>query len=219
VSTQAAPIRSDELSGADVDEFVRTRPRLFTIACRIVGDVHEAEDVVQDVWLRWQRVDRATLINAEAFLVTATARVAINLVQSARRRHETCVAPGLYENVADRDAGPLAEMERREAIALAAQLLFERLSPRERAAYVLREAFDYPYRQVAEALGIGPANARQLVKRARARVVAGGRQPYNSDGHPRLQHAFAMAARTGGLAELEAFLATDLRQASRRQAS
>ena len=219
MSTQAAPIQSDELSGADLDEFVRARPRLFTIACRIVGDVHEAEDVVQDVWLRWHRVDRATLINAEAFLVTATARVAINVVQSARRRHETCVAPGLYENAADHAAGPLAEIERRERIALAAQLLFERLPPRERAAYVLREAFDYPYRQVAEALGIGTDNARQLVKRARTRVVAGQCQPYNADGHKRLQHAFAAAAGTGSLAELEACLATDLKQVSRRQAS
>jgi RNA polymerase sigma factor (sigma-70 family) len=214
---QAAPIRSDELSRADLDDFLSTRPRLFAIAHRIVGDAHEAEDVVQDVWLRWHRVDRAAVINAEAFLVTATARVAINLVQSARRRHETCVAPGLYEDTADRDAGLLADVERRETIALAAQLL-EHLSPSERSAYVLREAFEYPYRQIAEALGIGAANARQLVKRARARVVAGRRQPYNTDGHKPLQHAFAVASRTGGLADVEAFLATDLNEASHRQA-
>jgi RNA polymerase sigma factor (sigma-70 family) len=175
VSTQSLAVTalswSDDRSRADLDHFVRTRPRLFRIAHRIVGNVDEAEDVVQDVWLRWHRADRTTVNNAEAFLVTVTSRLAINVVQSARRRHEIYVVPRLYDEAVDQDADPEAEVERGEAIEQAVRLLLERLSPSERAAYVLREGFEYPYRQIAETLQIGSANARQLVKRARARIA------------------------------------------------
>ena len=198
-------------SRTDVDDFVRASPRLFAIAHRIVGNVHEAEDVLQEVWLRWHRVDRTTVINAEALLVTMTGRLAINIVQSARRRHETVVAPWLPEEVANHDADPLTETERGEAIDQAVRLL-ERLPPSERAAYVLREGFEYPYRQIAETLQIGSANARQLVKRARVRIAAGRRRPCSSAAHSRLRRAFATASRTGDLSGLEAILAADLKR-------
>jgi RNA polymerase sigma factor (sigma-70 family) len=215
VASVTASIWSDDgRSRADLDHFVRTRPRLFAIAHRIVGNVHEAEDVLQEVWLRWHRVDRTTVISAEAFLVTATGRLAINLVQSARRRHETYVAPWLDDEAADHDADPQAETERGEAIELAVQLLLERLPPSERAAFVLREGFEYPYRQIAETLQISTANARQLVKRARARIAAGRRHAYNSAAHSRLLRAFAAASRIGELTGLETLLAADLKAAS-----
>jgi len=198
----------------DLDHFVRLRPRLFKIAHRIVGNLDEAEDVLQDVWLRWHRVDRTTVINAEAFLVTVTCRVAINVVQSARRRHEIYVVPRLYDEAADQGADPQAEAERGEAIEQAVQLLLERLSPSERAVYVLREGFEYPYRQVAETLQLGAANSRQLLKRARARIAGDRRHSFSSAAHSRLLRAFAVASRTGDLTGLESLLAADLDRAS-----
>jgi RNA polymerase sigma factor (sigma-70 family) len=184
---------------------------LFAIAHRIVGNVHEAEDIVQEVWVRWHRADRTTVINAEAFLVTVTVRLAINLVQSARRRHETYVALWPDEKTPDPDADPLAETEREETIELALQLLIERLPPSERAAYVLREGFEYPYQQIARTLHIGTANARQLVRRARARIATGRRHACSSPTHSRFVRAFAAASRVGELTGLEALFAADLK--------
>ena len=198
---------------ADLDAFVRLRPRLFAIAHRIVGSVHEAEDVVQEAWVRWHRADRASVINPEAFLVTTTVRLAINVVQSARRRHETYVALGADEDAADPGTDPLTETERAEAIELAVQLLVERLPASERAAYVLREGFEYPYQRIAGVLQIGTANARQLVKRARVRIAAGPGRVYDCAAHGRFTRAFAAASRAGELTGLEAFLAADLKRA------
>jgi len=211
----ATPAWSDnDQLRADLDQFVRVRRRLFAIAHRIVGNVDEAEDVLQETWLRWQCADRATVINAEAFLVTVTTRLAINLVKSARRRHETYVAPQLQEDTVEHDAGPQAETERGEAIEFAVQLVLERLPPSERAAYVLREGFEYPYRQIAETLQIGAANARQLVTRARARIAHARRYPYSLPARSVLLRAFATASRSGDLTGLETLLAADLKRAA-----
>jgi RNA polymerase sigma factor (sigma-70 family) len=197
----------------DLDRFVGVRPRLFAIAHRIVGNVHEAEDIVQEVWLRWHRTDPASVLNTEAFLVTVTARLAINVVQSARRRHETHMA-WRDEEAADSGSDPQAEIERGEAIELAVRFLVERLPPAERAAYVLREGFEYPYQRIATTLQIGTANARQLVRRARTRIAAGRRPRCNSTPHGRLLRAFAAASMIGDLTGLEAILAADLKPAS-----
>jgi RNA polymerase sigma factor (sigma-70 family) len=196
----------------DLEVFIGTRPRLFAIAHRIVGNVHEAEDIVQEVWLRWHRVDGATVLNPEAFLVTATTRLAINLVQSARHRHETYVAPWLDVQAAD--GGPPAETERGEAIELAVQLLVERLPPAERAAYLLREGFEYPYQRIAGTLRTSPSNARQLVRRARTRIATGQCRAGTSTEHGRLRRAFAAASLVGELTGLEAILAADLERAA-----
>jgi RNA polymerase sigma factor (sigma-70 family) len=200
-------------TGVDLDAFVRLRPRLFAIAHRIVGNVHEAEDVVQEAWVRWHRADRETVLNAEAFLVTTTVRLAINLIQCARRRHETYVALGADEDAADPGADPLTGTERAEAIELAVHLLVERLPPSERAAYVLREGFEYPYQRIATVLEIGTANARQLVRRARVRIAAGPGHGYHSPAHGRFARAFAAASLAGELTGLEALLAADLKRA------
>src|SRR6476660_721033 len=120
------------------------RARLFGIAYRMLGSAAEAEDVVQDTWLRWQATDRSVVLDPTAFLVTTTTRLAINVAQSARARRETYVCPWLPEPV-DTSADPALGAERGEALEFAVLLLLERLPPVERAAYVLREAFDYPY--------------------------------------------------------------------------
>ncbi|MBF8186002.1 hypothetical protein ITP53_09640 [Nonomuraea sp. K274] len=123
------------------------------------------------------------------------------------------VASWLHEEEADHEAGPQVETERGAAIELAVQLVLERLPPSERAAYVLREGFEYPYRQIAETLQIGTANARQLVKRARARITATRRYSFSSLARSRLLRAFALASRSGELTCLENLLAADLKRA------
>lgn len=189
--------------------FLHARPRLFGIAYRMLGSAAEAEDVVQDVWVRWQTTDRGAVRNPAAFLVTAATRLAINVLQSARARRETYVGPWLPEPV-DTGADPALGAERGEALNFAVLLLLEKLAPTERAAYVLREAFNYPYREIADILRVEEANARQLVTRAREHVSGGRRMPVGAGEQRRLLDAFVAAARAGDLAGLERLFAADV---------
>lgn len=189
--------------------FADVRGRLFGIAYRMLGSAGEAEDLVQDVWLRWQGYDRSTVDNPAAFLATTITRLAINELQSARVRRETYVGPWLPEPV-DTGADPYLGAERGEALSLAVLLLLERLSPTERAAYVLREAFDYPYPQIAEIVGHSEPAVRQLVSRARKRVLVERRAPVTPGAQRKLLTAFVAAARAGDLATLEELFAADV---------
>jgi RNA polymerase sigma-70 factor, ECF subfamily len=208
----AAVYTDDERAISELDQaasvFVSARPRLFMIAYRILGSVSEAEDIVQEVWLRWQGTDRTVVISPPPFLAITTTRLAINVAQSARRRRETYVGPWLPEPV-DSGVDPETGAERGETIAFAVLLLLERLTPTERAAYVLREGFDYPYRQIAEILQLSVANTRQLVRRARKRIAVERCQPVGPAAHRRLVQAFLAAAQGGSLADLEDLLAAD----------
>jgi RNA polymerase sigma-70 factor (ECF subfamily) len=186
--------------------FLTARPRLFGIAYRILGSAAEAEDIVQDVWVRWQTTDRSLVRNPAAFLVTTATRLAINVLQSARARRETSVDRWLPEPV-DTSADPGLWAERKEALNFAVMVLLEKLPPRERAAYVLREAFNCAYREIARILRIEDANARQLVTRAREHVSDGRRAPVSPVEQRRLLNAFIAAARTGDLAGLESLFA------------
>lgn len=189
--------------------FLGVRPRLFGIAYRMLGSAAEAEDIVQDVWVRWQTTDRRVVRDAPAFLVTTTTRLAINVIQSARARRETYVGPWLPEPV-DTSADPRLGAERGEALEFAVLVLLEKLSPTERAAYVLREAFDYPYREIAGILRLEEANARQLVTRARQRVADGRRAPVSAAEQRRLLDAFISAAQGGDVASLAGLFAADI---------
>jgi RNA polymerase sigma-70 factor (TIGR02957 family) len=189
--------------------FVNVRRRLFGIAYRILGSAAEAEDVVQDAWLRWQASDRSAVLDPPAFLATTTTRLAINLTQSARSRRETYIGPWLPEPV-DTSEDPHLGAERAEALEFAILLLLEKLSPVERAAYVLREAFDYSYRQIAGMLRLEEANTRQLVTRARKHIADGRSAPVNSSERQRLLTAFIAAAQGGDLAGLEVLFAADV---------
>jgi RNA polymerase sigma-70 factor (ECF subfamily) len=186
--------------------FANLRPRLVGIAYRTLGSSAEAEDVVQEAWLRWQTCDRDAVVNSTAFLVTTTTRLAINAVQSARWRRETYVDPWLPEPV-DASADPELRAERSEALALAVLLLLERLSPTEQAAYVLREGFDYPYSRIARVLQMTEVNARQLVSRARRHVRAGRSKSVSSAEHRRLLNAFLAAAQKGDFVAMEEIFA------------
>nr|WSX75407.1 RNA polymerase sigma-70 factor [Streptomyces sp. NBC_00899] len=190
-------------------DFVAARPRLFGIAYRVLGSTVEAEDVVQEAWLRWQGADRAGINEPAAFLATVTVRLAINVAQSARVRRESYTGPWLPEPV-DTTADPYLGAERAEALDLAVLFLLEKLNPVERAAYVLREAFDYPYRRIAEVLETSEANARQLVTRARRRLAAERRKPVSRTAHRRMLEVFLAAAQTGDLSGLEDVLTSDV---------
>ena len=189
--------------------FVAQTPRLFRIAHRILADAGEAEDVVQEVWLRWQRADRARVMNPPAFLATATSRIAINVLQSARSRHEVAITPWTPE-VVDVADDPETTVERVAGVEVALYVLLERLSPAERAAYVLRQGFDYPYRKIAALLRTNAAHVRQLVRRAQLHIHSPRRRPVNSQAHRRLVGAFVTAAQAGELTRLEGLLAADV---------
>jgi RNA polymerase sigma-70 factor (ECF subfamily) len=205
---QQSPLSDDALNAA-ADAFERQRPRLFGIAYRVLGSVSEAEDVVQDVWVRWQGADRSAVLDEGAFLARITTRLAINVARSARVRREAYVGPWLPEPV-DTGVDPQVGAERGEALELAVLLVLERLNPVERAAYVLREAFDYAYDEIAGMLELSQANTRQIVSRARKRLSAERREPVDTAQHRRLLDAFVAAAREGDVAALESVLSADV---------
>lgn len=189
--------------------FLGVRPRLFGMAYRMLGTGAEAEDIVQEVWLRWQSTDRSVVRDATAFLVTTTVRLAISLAQSARSRRETYIGPWIPEPV-DTSADPTLGAERGEALELAILILLEKLSPNERAAYILREAFDYSYRDVGEILQLSEANARQLVTRARKHVADERRAQVSSAEHRRFLEAFLSAAQKGDFTALKEIFTEDV---------
>jgi RNA polymerase sigma-70 factor (ECF subfamily) len=199
---------ADSLERATRD-FIAARPQLFGIAYRMLGSSAEAEDVLQETWVRWQNTDRSGIHEPTAFLTTITTRLAINVAQSARVRRESYVGPWLPDPV-DTSQDPQMGAERAEALELAVLLLLERLNPLERGAYVLREAFDYPYKQVADILETSEANTRQLVSRARKHLAAERKEPVSPADHRRLLEVFLAAAQTGDLAVLEKVLAADV---------
>jgi RNA polymerase sigma-70 factor (TIGR02957 family) len=189
--------------------FLSVRPRLFGIAYRILGTAAEAEDLVQEVWLRWQATDRSAVLDPPAFLATTAVRLSINLAQSARTRRETYIGPWLPEPI-DTSADPSLGAERDQALSLAVLLLLEKLTPTERAAYVLREAFDYTYTRIAEILSLTEANVRQLVSRARKHIAASRRAPSTRAEQQRLLSTFIAAAQQGDAASLESLFAADI---------
>ncbi|MFL1376210.1 MULTISPECIES: RNA polymerase sigma-70 factor [unclassified Nocardiopsis] len=189
--------------------FRGVRGRLFGIAYRVLGSATEAEDVLQEAWIRWQTYDRSTVREPEAFLATTVTRLAINVARSARARHESYVGPWLPEPV-DTAADPALGAERGAVLEIAVLMLLERLTPTERAAYVLREAFDYPYDRISEIIGQTAANTRQLVSRARRHVARERRAGVEAAQQKRLLTAFVDAARKGDLSALEELLADDV---------
>jgi RNA polymerase sigma-70 factor (ECF subfamily) len=203
-----APAGDAGLAAAS-EVFATVRPRLFGIAYRLLGSWTEAEDVVQEAWLRWQGTDRGVVENPAAFLATTTTRLALNVAQSARSRRETYLGSWLPEPV-DTSADPTIGAERDQAVDLAVLLLLEKLTPTERAAFVLRESFGYAYAEVADILQLSQANVRQLVSRARRHLAAERRAPVEPGSHRRLLEAFVRAAQTGDVVALERLLAADV---------
>jgi RNA polymerase sigma-70 factor, ECF subfamily len=193
----------------DLASFHAARPRLFRIAYRILDSTVDADDVVQDAWIRWQSTDRTKVRDATAFLATTTRRLAINATQSAHARRETSIGPWVSEPAAT-GTDPALDAERAEALDLAVLSLLERLSRTERAAYVLREAFEYPYKRIGRVLDVTDENARQLVTRGRARLAGERRSTADPGERQQLRDAFVAAAQTGDLGRLERTLTAGL---------
>ncbi|MGJ5749985.1 RNA polymerase sigma-70 factor (ECF subfamily) [Streptomyces puniciscabiei] len=198
------------------DVFEEHRPLLMGVAYRMLGRVADAEDVVQDAWLRWSRADRAEVREPRAYLVRITTRLAIDRLRQVRTRGEAYVGPWLPEpyltefgDVAP-DAADRAVLA--DTVSLALLVVLESLSPLERAVFVLREAFGYPYAEIAALLDRGEAAVRQLAGRAR-RHVEERRPRYDVDPGRRreLTERFLAAAADGDLDGLMSVLAPDVR--------
>jgi RNA polymerase sigma-70 factor, ECF subfamily len=183
--------------------FLAVRPRLFGIACRVSGSAAEAEEIVQDTWVRWQRADRSVVRDPAAFLATTTARLAINAIQLARSRRERASSP---PDPIDAGVGHESRLEQSEALASGLLALLEKLRPTERAAFILREAFEYSYCKIADLLRLQEANARQLVSRAREHLSSGRRTAVSAGEHNRLLAVFIAAAHYGDVTPLEQLL-------------
>ncbi|SEG77230.1 RNA polymerase sigma-70 factor, ECF subfamily [Actinacidiphila yanglinensis] len=200
-------------TGPDAD-FAAHRPLLTGLAYRMLGSMWDAEDVVQETYLRWTRADRDTVREPRAFLVTITTRLALDQLRSARTTRESYVGPWLPEPVDTAAAGPLDTAELRDSLSYATLHLMERLTPPERAVFVLRDAFELPYEAVADIVGTPVATCRQHHRRAVQRLADGGGRPRrfrpSSDEHTALLTRFLDAARGGDLAALTDLLADDV---------
>jgi len=196
-----------------VSEFEAQRARLFGLAYRLLGSAMEAEDVVQESFLRWHGADRAMIASPSAWLARVVTNLCLNQLTSARAQREQYVGPWLPEPVltADGALGPLETAEQRDSVSLALLMVLERLTPTERTVFVLREAFGYSHREIAETVGLSETNIRQLYGRARRRLTE--RQPRfrpDPDQHQRLVEGFLSAARLGDLPALEQMLTADI---------
>lgn len=201
--------------------FQRLRPRLRGIAYRMLGTSADADELVQDVWLKWHEADRSEIQNAEAWLVTVTTRLSIDRLRTARLQRAHYVGFWLPEPQLDMEtlvpsptddapATPEQLLERADDLSVAFLAVLERLAPEARAAFLLREVFEADYAEVAQALGKSEAACRQIVSRAKTQLKdQRPRQSVSPEQHYRLLSGFADAARRGDFAQLQALLAED----------
>ncbi|MFI1561466.1 RNA polymerase sigma-70 factor [Streptomyces sp. NPDC020490] len=200
----------------DTDVFEEHRPVLLGVAYRMLGRVTDAEDVVQEAWLRWSRADRGEVREPRGYLVRVTTRLAIDRLRQVKARGETYVGPWLPEPYVTDFGDTVPDAAERavlaDSVSLALLVVLESLSPLERAVFVLREAFAYPYAEIAAMLDRGEAAVRQLAGRAR-RHVDERRPRYEVDPAERreLTERFLAAAAEGDLAGLMSLLAPDVR--------
>jgi RNA polymerase sigma-70 factor (ECF subfamily) len=197
------------MSGDPYDEY---RGLLFSIAYRVLGTAADAEDAVQDTWLKWSAADRSRVADPRAYLVRIVTNVSIDRLRAERSRRETYVGPWLPEPVLTEDAtgDPAAEAERAASVSLAMLVVLETLTPLERTVFVLHEAFAYSYTEIGEILDRSPATVRQLAHRAREHVAA--RRPrFAADPVARrtATERFLHATLSGDLAALMDLLAPD----------
>ncbi|MFE1752978.1 RNA polymerase sigma-70 factor [Streptomyces anandii] len=203
-------------TGMETDLFEEHRPVLMGVAYRMLGRVADAEDVVQDAWLRWSRADHDAVREPRAYLVRVTTRLAIDRLRQIKSRGEAYVGPWLPEPLVTNVAGTVADTAEQavlaDSVSLAVLVVLESLSPLERAVFVLREAFGYPYAEIAAMLERGEPAVRQLAGRAR-RHVEERRPRYEVDPAQRrvLTERFLAAAANGDLEGLMALLAPDVR--------
>ncbi|KTS11877.1 RNA polymerase sigma factor SigJ [Methylobacterium radiotolerans] len=192
------------MHGDGTATFEAHRPRLLRIAYRMLGSRSEAEDVVQDAWLRWVAADRTGVAAPDRFLARVVTRLCLDQIKSARARRESYVGPWLPEPLVEAAADGVDE----DDLTLTLMLALERLSPLERAAFLLHDVFGLPLGDVAETLGRAPPAVRQLAARARRNVrAARPRYPVTRDEGERVARAFFEASASGDVARLRTLLA------------
>jgi RNA polymerase sigma-70 factor (ECF subfamily) len=189
--------------------FASVRPMLFSIAYRMLGSVMDAEDLVQDAYLRWEEAPETDVRSPRAYLTTIVTRLAINQLRSARTKRETYVGPWLPEPLVTEETPDTVELA--ESLSMAFLVLLERLAPIERAAFLLHEVFDFEYAEIARVVDKTEANCRQLVARARKRI---GSPQARFEADPaqakRLVERFTEASFAGDMEGLVALLAEDI---------
>jgi RNA polymerase sigma-70 factor, ECF subfamily len=199
------------MSSTDQD-FLELRPRMFGLAYRMLGSRADAEDVLQDAWLRWQGVERRELRSPEAWLTTVVTRLSIDRLREAKKEREHYTGPWLPEPlVGEEPETPEHASELASDVSMAFLMVLERLAPEERAVFLLREVFDADYPEVAQMLGKSEAACRQMLHRARERVREG--RPHfqvNPEAHRRLLDRFITATGSGDREQLMALFAEDV---------
>ncbi len=192
--------------------FENERHRLFGLAYRLLGSASDAEDVLQDAFLRWAGTDRTNVKEPAAWLTTVVTNLSLNRLTSARQKREHYVGTWLPEPVltSNGSLGPLETAERRDSVSLALLVLLEQLTPPERAVFVLHESFGYRHQEIAHVLGLTEAHSRQLLRRARQRVAAHRTpaRPIPKEWQDLVESFFA-AATAGDVERLERLLAED----------
>lgn len=200
----------------DDTPFAALRPRLFSIAYRMLGTRADAEDVVQDAWLRWHSADQTQLQSAEAWLVTVTTRLSIDRLRTRKTERETYIGWWLPEPLVELDERtPESAAELASEVSVAFMWVLERLSPEERAAFLLRQVFDHDYKDIAEMIGKSEAACRQLVHRAQGRVQQ--EQPrfdVPRDTHRELLATFMQAASSGDRVAMKALMTDEVQLVS-----
>ncbi|MFJ8026035.1 sigma-70 family RNA polymerase sigma factor [Streptomyces sp. NPDC096311] len=202
------------MDSAAIDRFEASRGRLASLAYRLLGSAADAEDAVQDTFLRWQAADRERVEMPEAWLTKVVTNLCLDRLRSAQARHERAAGAWLPEPLLEGDPmlGPADTFEQRESVSLAVLTLLERLSPVERAVYVLREAFSYSHAEIAGILDITESASQQHVHRARIRVAAERRPGGEADpaSARRVVEEFLAAATSGRTERLVALLTADV---------
>ena len=192
------------------DAFTRHRSLLFTVAYEMLGSAADAEDVVQETWLRWSEVDHAAVRDPRAYLVRIVTRQALNRLRTLARRREEYVGEWLPEPLLT-SPDVAADVELAESVSIAMLTVLETLGPAERAVFVLREVFEIPYDEIAEAVGKSPAAVRQIAHRARDHVAARRpRMPVSTTEQQEAVDRFLAAVRDGDLQGLLDVLAPDV---------
>ncbi len=196
-----------------MDEFERHRPMMFSIAYRMLGSVTEAEDIVQNAYLRYRQMPAGSIASPKALLSTVVTRLCLNHLEAAHVQRESYLGPWLPEPLLTEDdaSSPTSQAEMLESISMAFLVLLERLTPVERAVFLLREVFDYPYPEIAAIIGKEEVSCRQLFSRAK-KFIASQRPRFtpSSEHHEQLLHHFIEAVEEGDLDGLTELLAEDV---------
>jgi RNA polymerase sigma-70 factor (ECF subfamily) len=216
MSSDSENVLGTPVDGADGSSrlvtFEQHRGLLFSIAYRMLGSVADADDTLQDAFIRWQRASEVDIRSPKAFLVTMVSRLCINHLQSARVRREAYVGEWLPEPLVTEpgsDASAMLQVD--ESVSMALMVLLERLTPEERAVFLLHEVFDYKHAEIAATLSLSEANCRQLLRRAQQHVqLARRRFDTSTQDHMDLLERFYQAASSGDMDRLISLLSSDV---------